>query len=91
MDEGPSKTMVESLTKGLAGTFMTADDSDSTIELLTQKSKHYLLTSKAPSRLQFTKTTPFHTPIEPPASQVHFGETTMPSGGETFRKAAEST
>ena len=83
-------TTVESLAEGLAGTFMGEDDSDSTIELPRQQKDHYLPTSRAPSRLQFTETTPFHTPIEPPASRVHFGETTMPSGGETFRKAAEN-
>ena len=83
-------TMVESLTEGLAGMFMGTDDSDSTIELPTQKSKHYLPTSRAPSQLQFTETTPFHTPIKQPTSWVRFGEITMPSRGETFRKAAEN-
>ena len=83
-------TMVESLTKGLAGTFMGEDDSDSMIELPRQQKDHYLPTSRAPSRLQFAETTPFHTPIEPPVLRVHFGEMTMPSRGKTFRKAAEN-
>ena len=46
--------------------------------------------SRASSQLQFAKITPFHTPIELPASRVCFRETTMPSRGEMFRKAAEN-
>ena len=42
-------TMVENLTEGLAGMFIGGDDSDSTIELPTWKSEHYLPTSRASS------------------------------------------
>ena len=86
---GLSKLPIEEVTKQLSGSFMT-DDSDSTIEIQPKDREHYLPTSRASSQLQFADLTPFHTPIEPPASRVHFGETTMPSGGETFKKAAEN-